>query len=131
MRRHEFILTHIEQILSAWERFARSVETAMPPMDSKGLRDHSEHILRTVAEDMQRPQSERQQIAKSLGHGPDTEGDSPAQTHAMTRFVAGFPCIRWCRNMVRCARVYSGCGWPNSAWMTSTMCKTSSASMKQ
>ncbi|MHA3737811.1 sensor histidine kinase [Pseudomonas sp. Eth.TT006] len=90
MRLHEFILTHIEQILSAWERFARSVETALPPMDSKGLRDHSEHILRTVAEDMQSPQTERQQIAKSLGHGPDTEGDSPAQTHAMTRFVAGF-----------------------------------------
>lgn len=90
MRLHEFILTHIEQILSAWERFARSVETALPTMDSKGLRDHSGHILKTVAEDMQRPQSERQQIAKSLGHGPDTEGDSPAQTHAMTRFVAGF-----------------------------------------
>lgn len=46
MRLHEFILTHIEQILSAWERFARSVETALPPMDSKGLRDHSEHILK-------------------------------------------------------------------------------------
>ncbi|WP_460357938.1 MULTISPECIES: sensor histidine kinase [unclassified Pseudomonas] len=66
------------------------METALPPMDSKGLRDHSEHILRAVVEDMQRPQSERQQIAKSLGHGPDTEGDSPAQPHAMTRFVAGF-----------------------------------------
>ncbi|WLG64867.1 HAMP domain-containing sensor histidine kinase [Pseudomonas sp. FP1762] len=90
MRLHEFILTHIEPILSTWESFARTVNTAMPTMDSKGLRDHSENILRTVAQDMQSPQSERQQISKSLGRGPITPGGSAAQTHAMTRFAAGF-----------------------------------------
>jgi len=90
MRLHQFILEHIEQILAAWESFARSVETALPTMDAKGLRNHSEHILRTVAQDMQTPQTERQQIAKSLGRGPTSEEDSPAQTHAVTRFVAGF-----------------------------------------
>ncbi|WP_454564476.1 ATP-binding protein [Pseudomonas sp. AIG] len=90
MRLPEFIQNHIEQILSAWESFARSVDTALPPMDAKGLRNHSEHILRTVADDMRTHQTERQQIAKSFGHGPTAEGDSPAQTHAITRFVAGF-----------------------------------------
>ncbi|UDI90455.1 sensor histidine kinase [Pseudomonas sp. IAC-BECa141] len=90
MRLHQFILQHIEQILAAWESFARSVETALPTMDSKGLRNHSEHILRTVAQDMQTPQTERQQVAKSLGQGPKSDEDSPAQTHAVTRFVAGF-----------------------------------------
>lgn len=90
MRLHEFILKHIEQILSAWEGFARSVETPLPTMDAKGLRNHAEHILTTVAEDMQTSQSEQQQIAKSEGHGPVTEEDLPSQTHAMTRFVAGF-----------------------------------------
>lgn len=90
MRLHEFILTHLEQILSAWESFARSVQTPMPPMDAKGLRNHAGHILKTVAQDMQTPQSERQQIAKSFGQGPATENDSPAHTHAITRFMAGF-----------------------------------------
>ncbi|TFH79944.1 RsbRD N-terminal domain-containing protein [Pseudomonas kribbensis] len=90
MRLHEFILQRTEQILSAWESFARTVETALPPMNAKGLRNHSEHILRTVAQDMQTHQTESQQITKSLGQGPMAEGDSPAQTHAMTRFVAGF-----------------------------------------
>lgn len=90
MRLHEFILTHIEQILSAWESFARSVQTPMPTMDAKGLRDHAGHLLKTVAHDMQTPQTEPQQIAKSFGQGPVSENDSPAQTHAMTRFTAGF-----------------------------------------
>lgn len=90
MRLHEFILTHLEEILLAWERFARSVHTPMPPMDAKGLRDHAGHILKTVAQDMQAPQNEHQQIAKSFGQGPATVNDSPAQTHAKTRFVAGF-----------------------------------------
>lgn len=90
MRLHDFILTHLEQILSAWESFARSVQTPMPPMDAKGLRNHAGHILKTIAQDMQTPQSERQQIAKSFGQGPVRETDSPAHTHAMTRFAAGF-----------------------------------------
>lgn len=90
MRLHDFILRHLEQILTSWESFARSVQTPMPPMDAKGLRNHAEHILKTVAQDMQTLQSERQQIAKSFGEGPVTEGESPAQTHAMTRFAAGF-----------------------------------------
>ncbi|WLH07855.1 sensor histidine kinase [Pseudomonas lurida] len=90
MRLHEFILKHIELILSDWERFARSVDTAMPVMGSKGLRNHAEHILATVAQDMQTYQSKQQQIIKSHGHGPVTDEISPSQTHAMTRFVAGF-----------------------------------------
>ncbi|QOY74084.1 HAMP domain-containing sensor histidine kinase [Pseudomonas sp. OST1909] len=90
MRLHEFILTHTEQILSAWEGFARSMETPLPTMDAKGLRNHAEHILKAVAQDMPTPQTERQQIAKSEGHGPVTEEELPSQTHAMTRFVAGF-----------------------------------------
>lgn len=90
MRLHEFILNHNEEILSDWETFARSVNTLMPMMDAKGLRNHANHILTTVAQDMQTYQSERQQITKSHGHGPVTEEDAPSQTHAMTRFVAGF-----------------------------------------
>ncbi|MDH2076889.1 sensor histidine kinase [Pseudomonas atacamensis] len=90
MRLHKFILNNLELILSAWSRFARTVDTGKPMMDEKGLRNHAQHILKTVAEDMQSFQSESQQIAKSEGRVPSTEDDAPSQTHAMTRFISGF-----------------------------------------
>ncbi|MEX3777801.1 sensor histidine kinase [Pseudomonas sp. MYb118] len=90
MRLHEFIIRHNEQILVAWEKFARSVETPIPSMNAEELRDHAERILMTAAQDMQTFQTQGQQIAKSHGDGPQSVTDSPAQTHAMTRFVAGF-----------------------------------------
>lgn len=90
MRLQQFILKHIEQILLDWETYARSVETALPAMDVKGLRNHAEHILRTIAKDMQTYQSERQQILKAHGLGPASHEGAPSKTHAMTRFIAGF-----------------------------------------
>lgn len=90
MRLHKFILNNVELILSAWTRFARTVDTGKPTMDEKGLRNHAQHILETVAQDMQSFQSQSQQIAKSEGRGPSAGDNAPSQTHAMTRFVAGF-----------------------------------------
>ena len=90
MRLYDFIERNMEQILKAWEDFARSVEILAPTMDTKGLRNHAQYILRTVAADMRTVQTERQQIAKAHGHGPRNDEDTPAQTHAITRLVAGF-----------------------------------------
>ena len=90
MRLADFILDHMEQILQAWEDFARSVSTPMPAMDSVGLRDHAQFILRTVALDMRTSQTESQQIDKAHGLGPASVEDTAAQTHAMTRLMAGF-----------------------------------------
>jgi len=56
----------------------------MPAIDAKGLSNHAEQILTTVAQDMQTYQSERKQITKSHGHGSVTEEDAPSQIHAMT-----------------------------------------------
>lgn len=90
MRLSDFILDNLEPILQAWESFARSVDTPMPPMDSKGLRNHAEHILRAVALDMRSSQTEQQQISKSQGQGPVAPEESAAESHAMTRLMAGF-----------------------------------------
>ncbi|WP_431034802.1 sensor histidine kinase [Pseudomonas yamanorum] len=90
MRLHDFILREMEQILQAWEDFARSVDTPLPTMDAKGLRNHAQHILLTVAKDMRTEQSEEQQIAKAHGLSPHDAHDTPAETHAITRLVAGF-----------------------------------------
>ena len=90
MRLADFILENIEPILQAWEEFARTVDTPMPPMDSLGLRNHAGYILRNVAFDMGTSQSPRQQRDKSLGLGPTKDEESAAQSHALTRLMAGF-----------------------------------------
>lgn len=90
MRLSDFILKNLEPILQAWEEFARSVDTPMPEMDSRGLRNHAEYILKTVALDMRTSQSAQQQIEKSKGLGPVGYDESAAQSHALTRLMAGF-----------------------------------------
>lgn len=90
MRLSDFILENVEPILQAWEDFARSVETPMPAMDAKGLRNHAEYILNAVALDLRTAQTEQQQIDKSHGLGPVADDESPAQSHALTRLTAGF-----------------------------------------
>lgn len=90
MRLSDFILKNQEPILQAWEEFARSVDTPMPAMGALGLRDHAEYILRSVALDMRTSQTTQEQIDKSHGLGPVTEDESAAQSHAITRLMAGF-----------------------------------------
>jgi signal transduction histidine kinase len=90
MRLSDFILKNLEPILQAWEEFARSVDIPMPAMDSQGLRNDAEYILRAVALDMRTSQTLQQQIDKSHGLGPLTEEESAAESHALTRLIAGF-----------------------------------------
>jgi len=60
MRLSDFILENLEPILQAWEDFARSVETPMPAMDTQGLRNHAEFILKAVVLDLRNSQTEQQ-----------------------------------------------------------------------
>lgn len=90
MRLSSFILKNLEPILQAWEEFARSVDTPMPPLDSVGLRNHAECILRHIALDMRTLKNSQQQIEKSQRLGPTAADDSAAQSHALTRLMAGF-----------------------------------------
>jgi len=90
MRLHDFIENSMERILQAWEDFARSVETEQPDLDATGLRNHAEKILRTIAADMRNEQTTCEQAEKSQGRGPLNTSETAAQTHALTRLVAGF-----------------------------------------
>lgn len=90
MRLSDFILKNLELILQAWEQFARSVDTPMPPMDSRGLRDHAEYILRNVASDMRRTHSPLPQGVESQRLEATPEDVTAAQAHAQTRLMAGF-----------------------------------------
>jgi signal transduction histidine kinase len=89
MRLSSFLLKHIEPILQEWENFARTILTDGKPLDSDGLRDHAELMLRAIAEDLRTHQSPQEQVEKSKGLGP-TEDETAAKTHAITRLMAGF-----------------------------------------
>ncbi|HKS11472.1 MAG TPA: HAMP domain-containing sensor histidine kinase [Pseudomonas sp.] len=90
MRLSTFILDNLEAILRTWESFARSVSSPPPLLDPKGLRNHAEQILTTIAHDMRTPQSAQQQIDKSHGLGPQSMAETAAQTHALLRLMDGF-----------------------------------------
>lgn len=90
MRLSGFILKNLEHILQAWEEFARSVGTPMPTMDSSGLRDHAEYILKNVARDMRATQSPQPQVDELQRLETTPEDVSAAQAHALTRLMAGF-----------------------------------------
>jgi signal transduction histidine kinase len=90
MRLSDFILQHMEDILVEWEQFARTIP-ATAGMDQADLRNGTERILRTIAHDMRRLQTDAQQEAKSKAqadpHGP---GDTAAESHGSTRWAEGF-----------------------------------------
>ncbi len=90
MRLAEFILDNIEPILEQWETFARTLTPAADGLDSVGLRDHAEQMLRTIAADLQTPQSHAERILKSHGEGPELDETTAAQTHADIRQATGF-----------------------------------------
>ncbi|MCP9340310.1 sensor histidine kinase [Stutzerimonas xanthomarina] len=90
MRLATFITNNLEPILQAWEDFAKTITPATKMMDSAELRDHAEQMLKAIAEDLQTPQTTAQQIDKSKGNGPGKSAETAAETHAVTRLVAGF-----------------------------------------
>lgn len=89
MKLSTFLITNIEPILREWESFARTIQTDCTPLDSIGLRDHAEQMVRVIAEDLLNYQSLLEQREKSQGLAV-TKHDTAAQTHAITRLMAGF-----------------------------------------
>lgn len=90
MRLSTFILENLEAVLHAWETFAKSVNSPSQTRADRQLRHRAEQILVTIAQDMRTPQSAQQQIDKSRGLGPQSLGETPAQTHAVLRLMDGF-----------------------------------------
>lgn len=90
MKLSVFIQQNLESILQNWEDFARSIQPAHRVMDVIELRDHAEEMLREIAEDLERPQSDFEKLEKSKGRGPVRAGDSAAEIHATLRLRSGF-----------------------------------------
>ncbi|HEY3597030.1 MAG TPA: sensor histidine kinase [Paraburkholderia sp.] len=92
MRLADFISRDVETILAQWEAFAATLLPAAAHMESEGLRDHAEQILRAVAKDLRTSQTREAQREKSLGRAqaPTDATETAAQTHALLRARSGF-----------------------------------------
>lgn len=90
MRLADFIIENLEPILQAWEDFARTIQTPGADLNRIDLRDHAEQMLRAIAQDLRSAQTAQEQIDKAQGLAPQDEDQSPAETHAVTRLMAGF-----------------------------------------
>jgi signal transduction histidine kinase len=90
-RLSRFIRENKEEILSAWEEFARRLPSANS-MDVATLRDHAGSMLEVVASDLETPQSEEERADKALGSvAPGAEpAQSPAGKHGVGRATSGF-----------------------------------------
>jgi signal transduction histidine kinase len=91
MRLADFILRDTHLIIGEWEAFAATQTPAAEAMTRLALRDHVDQILKAIAKDLSKPQSQAQQVAKSHGDAPAPQGDeTAAQTHGQLRARSGF-----------------------------------------
>ena len=89
MRLSQFIVTNLDQILTEWESFARSILPARD-LDKLALRDHAPEILRAISLDMEAAQTDLEQAEKSKGRATRTDWDTAAETHSTQRLREGF-----------------------------------------
>ena len=89
-----FIHDNMEQILQAWEDFARTIEPPALTMDDSELRDHARQMLLTIAADLDTPQSEQETDAKSKGQGKREQHPTAAEIHAEARLQSGYTVVQ-------------------------------------
>src|SRR5688572_19140401 len=90
MRLSTFIAENTEVILSEWVQFAQSLP-GCEDMDLAAPRDHAKEMLVVIQQDLDTPQSNRDQADKSKGKS-DANGRrlNPAQEHGAGRAESGF-----------------------------------------
>ncbi|HEU4372170.1 MAG TPA: HAMP domain-containing sensor histidine kinase [Telluria sp.] len=95
MKLTSFITDHMDEILSEWEAFARTLGPAADQMSVLALRDHAKQILQAIALDIQTRQNPAQQLQKSQGLGPEDAGaESAASIHGAMRHDSNFSLIQ-------------------------------------
>ena len=90
-----FINENITEIIVEWESFARTQLPAATVMSDLALRNHSEHILRAIAHDIETDQDAEQQYQKSKGQAlTDDDAESAAAVHGTLRQADGFTLLQ-------------------------------------
>jgi signal transduction histidine kinase len=88
----DFIRQNEAAIVDEWTEFAGTRSPASNKMSKLALEDHIVPILRFVADDLESPQTPREQFDKSRGKGPEDGPffESAAEIHAALRLADGF-----------------------------------------
>ncbi|WUR11592.1 sensor histidine kinase [[Empedobacter] haloabium] len=94
IRLADFIEENMEQILQAWEDFARTIEPPALTMDDAALRDHARQMLHAFASDLATAQTALQQAEKSKGLAARGHRDTAAETHAEARLQSGYTVVQ-------------------------------------
>ncbi|MGD7036600.1 GGDEF domain-containing protein [Methylotuvimicrobium buryatense] len=90
MHLDKFILENLEIILQEWEDFAAKYLSDAEGMNKDQLRDHLREMLLTIAADLARYQSEKDQSLKAKGLEIPKDSPTPATTHGSERLADGF-----------------------------------------
>ena len=85
-----FIREHGEEIIDAFEAFARTLMPAGVNMVPTELRDHAKEMLAALVTDMDASQTDAEQSRKSMGHGAAHALASSGRLHADARIRHGF-----------------------------------------
>lgn len=93
MKLSQFIHENLEEIISEWELFAKTLLPAAEDMSEHDLRDHAKQILAAIAEDMDTHQTSAEQHTKSKGQAAVVD-DSAASIHGTLRQVSGFTLLQ-------------------------------------
>lgn len=86
----EFIRGELGSIVGDWEQFAASIQPRIGEMQRDELRNHALHLLADIAQDLETPQSAREQVEKSHNLSPDSAPRSAAKQHGLQRLTKGF-----------------------------------------
>lgn len=89
----EYINRNLDEIITEWESFAKTLLPAAEGMSQTELRDHARQMLVAVAEDMGTGQTPAEQQDKSKGLAA-VEIDSAASTHGTLRQFSGFTLVQ-------------------------------------
>ena len=92
LRLADFILANRNLILSEWEAFAKTCAPASGSMGIVALSDHASEMLTVIARDLQTPQGDLEQSAKSKGLAPSpiSTEQTAAEKHGTGRAESGF-----------------------------------------
>ncbi|BCX65932.1 MULTISPECIES: sensor histidine kinase [Pseudomonas] len=96
MRLPDFITQQADRIVDEWEQFAKTITPSAEYMDRVALRDHAKAILLAAAQDMTKPQSANEQMAKARGDGPEKTPslDEAGASHGELRHTVGFDLVQ-------------------------------------
>ena len=92
VRLADFILANRDLILAEWEAFAKTCAPASASMGIAALSDHAAEMLTVIARDLQTPQGDLEQSAKSKGLAPlpISREQTAAEKHGTGRAESGF-----------------------------------------